>query len=339
MRARLHRHLLANDGPHAELEPVHAARHAQARPRAHERRERPVLAELRGDRDGVGVEVEQAPRARHRRGEVAEVVEQQLAADEARGRSERHDPGTVLERERAAVGGALHLLDARNRARCQERDQRVAVEGLAVRQPEPDRPGGGAAGAAAPAQLAGRAGVDGADGVVELAHAPKAGAEGHLAEGQVGGLDQRARRLRALRAGKRHRSGPQLGHQDPVQLALAEVEARREPAHALAVHGPVRDQPHGPAGHVRTPVPRGRARRGVGVAALARPEALLLRGGGAGQQAHVAATRQPGRTARTAVHAGGGHRHDEEAVVARVAALHEAVAALEVLDHGAILAR
>ena len=106
----------------------------------------------------------------------------------------------------------------------EERDQRVAVEGLAVRQPQLDRARRRLARARrAPAQLGRRARVDGAHGVVELAHAAEARAERHLRERQVGRLDQRARGLRALRARERHRPGTELGHEDPVELALAEA--------------------------------------------------------------------------------------------------------------------
>ena len=111
------------------------------------------------------------------------------------------------------------------------------------------------------------------------------------------------------------------------------MQARREAAHALAIHSAVRDQPDRTAGHVGAAVPGGRAGRGVGVAALAGSEAALLGGRGAAEEAYVAAARQPGRAARPAVHARGRDGHDEEAVVARIATLHEAVAALEVLDH------
>ena len=257
----------------------------------------------------------------------------QLAADEARRRSERHDPGTVLERERAPVGRSLHLLDTWDRPSRQEGDQRVAVERLAVREPQLDRARCGAPRSRAPAQLGGGARVDGAHGVVELAHAPEACAERNLRERQVGGLDQRARGLRALRAGERHGARTELGHEYPVELALAEVQARREPAHAVAVHRAVRDQPDRTARHVGAAVPGGRAGRGVGVAALAGSKASLLGSRGAAEQTDVAAARQPGRAARPAVHARGRDGHEEEAVVARVTALHEAVAALEVLDH------
>jgi hypothetical protein len=249
----------------------------------------------------------------------------------------------MVEHEDAAVRPVHDLLDPRNGAVGQEREQRGAVERLADREPQPDRARArGTAATSVPgaaAQLRRRPRVDRPQRLVELAQAAEAGADRDLPERQVGRLDQRARRLGALRARQRHRPGPDLRHEDAVELALREVQPRREPAHAVAVHGAVGDQAYRPAGDVGAAIPRGRAGRGIRVAALAGAEALLLRGRGAPEEANVAAARQPRRAARPAVHARRGDGDEEEPVVARVAALHEAVAALEVVDHPVIVAR
>ena len=335
------RHLLPHDRSHAELEPVDAARHAQPGARAHERRDRGIVAELRRDGHGVRVQVEQAPAARHRGGQVAEVGEAQLRPDETRLRREGDDCRPVLERQRAAVGQALDLLHPGNRPRGQECEQRLAVERLAAREAQLDRPGRSriAAAAGARPELCGRAAVDGEQRVVELPDASEARAGGELAERQLGGLDQRARGLGALRPRERDRAGTELCRKDPVQLALREVEPRGEAANTVAVDRAIGDQPHRAPGHPGPPVPHRGSRRGVRVAALARPEALLLRGGHGPEETDVAAVRGPRRAARAAVHVCRGDTDDEEAVIARVAALHQPVAALEVVDHMTIVPR
>ena len=73
-----HRHLLAEDRPHRQLEAVGGAGHPPAGlPWRTSGREQRVGAELLGDGDRVGVEVEQAPAAGDRGGQVAQVVEPQ----------------------------------------------------------------------------------------------------------------------------------------------------------------------------------------------------------------------------------------------------------------------
>ena len=78
------RHLLADDRPDGELEPVHAARHAHAGTAPGQLAQHRVVLELGRDRDRVGIEVEEAAAARHRGGQVAQVVELEDAADGAR---------------------------------------------------------------------------------------------------------------------------------------------------------------------------------------------------------------------------------------------------------------
>ena len=78
---------------------------------------------------------------------------------------------------------------------------------------------------------------------------------------------------------------PDLGDEQPVQLALAVAEPGGEPADALAVDGAVADQPHRPAHGVGADVPLRRAGGGVGPAPPAGPEAGPLGGGGGGVEA------------------------------------------------------
>ncbi len=222
------------------------------------------------------------------------------------------------------------------RAGAEEGEQPVAVQRCARRQAQLDLAlrGRPAAAPGAAAQLAGRARVDRADRLVELAHAAEPGRQRHLGEAQPGRLDQRAGRLRALGPRQLGRPGPHLCDQDPVELALAEAEPGGQAGDAVAVDDPVRDQADGAACDVGAPVPGGRARRGVRLAALAGPEAGRLRGRGRREQADVAPVGQARRAAGAAVDPGRRDADEEEAVVARVAAAHEAVAGLEVVDHG-----
>ena len=85
----------------------------------------------------------------------------------------------------------------------------------------------------------------GAHGVVELAQAPEAGPEGHLAEGEVGGLDEDPSGLRTLGPGERERAGTQLGDEEAVEVAGAVPEPVGEAGHALPVDDPVGDEAHG----------------------------------------------------------------------------------------------
>lgn len=82
-----------------------------------------------------------------------------------------------------------------------------------------------------------RRGVDGANRVVELAHAAEARRQSHLHEGDLGGLDQQPRGLRALGPRERHRAGTPR----PGESAGAGARCSR-----AAPPGPAlpRDRPH-----------------------------------------------------------------------------------------------
>ena len=97
------RDLLAEHGAHDDLRAVDAARHAQPGARGDERREQRVAREHRGDRDGVGVEVEQPAAARDGDAEVAHVGEAQRALHAAVAGRELDDRGAV--RAGAACAG------------------------------------------------------------------------------------------------------------------------------------------------------------------------------------------------------------------------------------------
>ena len=189
--------------------------------------------------------------------------------------------------EGAPVGAPDDLLDARHRARAQEREQVGAGERLAPGQAERDRarlatcrPRGGLASAGLAER--GRGGREhGAHRVVELAQAPEAGAEGHLAEGEVGGLDEDPGGLRPLGAGERERSGTELGDEEAVEVAGAVPEPAGQAGHALPVDDPVGDEAHGPGDGVArgcsTRASRARRRAGSACTTGTRPPARRRR--------------------------------------------------------------
>ena len=76
------RDLLADDGAHGQLEAVGRTGHPSPRIGHHQWAENGVAPEGVDDGDGIGIEVEQLPAARDRRGEVAQVGEVQLGLDE-----------------------------------------------------------------------------------------------------------------------------------------------------------------------------------------------------------------------------------------------------------------
>ena len=223
----------------------------------------------------------------------------------------------------------------------QEVEELAGGQRPAVGQPQPDRGAAHAVAARAPvavaanppAQLGRGEGEDLAERVVELADAAEAGGEGHVGDRQVGRLDQQPGGLRPLGAGQGQRPRPHLGHQQPVELALAVAESGRQAGHALAVDRAVGDEPHGPGHHVGPRVPLRRAGAGVGPAAHAGPEPGLLGRGGARVEADVGRLRRHRRAAGAAVDPGRGDGGDEPAVEAGVPALHGPVAAVEVLQH------
>ena len=103
------------------------------------------------------------------------------------------------------------------------------------------------------------------------------------------------------RCARARASGPgaELGEQLSLELPGAVAEACGQAGHAIAVDDAVGDQAHRPGHDVGAHVPLGRARAGVGPAALARPEPGLLGGGGGGIEAHVLrlAAGRPGSSA------------------------------------------
>ncbi len=135
-----HRHLLAEDRAHRDLEAVPGAGDAQAGAAPQQAPEHGVGAERTGDGQRVGVEVEDVAHAAHDAGRVAEqgrggAHEQRTAVGRRR---DLHDADRVSGPRDAAIGGALHGLDARDRAGGEVRQHGVPVQRRAVREPQHD---------------------------------------------------------------------------------------------------------------------------------------------------------------------------------------------------------
>jgi hypothetical protein len=81
----------------------------------------------------------------------------------------------------------------------------------------------------------------------------------------------------ARRAGERERSGPDLGGEQAMEVALGVAEPARETGDTLPVDDAVGDEPHRASDGVGARVPLRRARHRVGSAALAVAKTLALR--------------------------------------------------------------
>jgi hypothetical protein len=177
--------------------------------------------------------------------------------------------------------------------------------------------------------------------LIETTDLTYAGRERDVGVGQVGGLDEHPRGLRAPGAGQRERAGTELAGEEPGEVARGVPDVVGQTLDALPVDDAVGDQPHRPAGRGRGDVPVRAAGGGVGQAALAGPEAGGLRGGGTGEERHVLEAGRPRRAGGAAVDAGGPHGGVEHAVEAPVPRLDRAVAGLPVqlVDsaHGSIM--
>ena len=189
------------------------------------------------------------------------------------------------------------------------------------------------------AQRARRLGEDLADRGIELADALKAGRERDAADRHVGGLEQDARRLRALGAGEREGAHADAPDQLSVDVALGVAKPASQAADALPIDDAVGDQSHRPADEVGTTVPLGRAGAGVRPTALAGPEPGCLSRGGGRVEADVLAFRSARRAARAAVDPGGADTAEEPAVEARVTGGGRLPTTLGVENHGDIVAR
>ena len=262
---RLERHLLAEHHPQGQLLLVDGSRDPLPGRLGHQCAQIRVRAERVDDRLGVRVEVEQSPAPGDRRGQIAEVVQHQRALHVIGIRCETDDSAAVGQPQRPPVGTVADLFDAWHRAGREMAEQPLVGERRPHRQPQRQRARGAhvVAPESAPCTFTQRGRRQIAyrpHGVVELPDAGEAGGEGDVAERQLGGLDQYARGLRALRSGQGQRVGADLGLQQPLELPSGVADAGGESGHAVAVDGAVGDESHRPRHDVTAHIPLRRTR-------------------------------------------------------------------------------
>jgi hypothetical protein len=118
-------------------------------------------------------------------------------------------------------------------------------------------------------------------------------------------------------------------------MARADGEAARQPLDAVAIDRALRNQPHRTTDEITAHIPFRRARRGVGPASLAGPEAGELCGSRGRIKLDVLALgAHRSRAARPAVDTGRLHGGDEPTIEPCVTALDGPVAALEIAAEG-----
>ncbi len=264
-----HAHLLAEDGTHSQLRPVHVARDPQTGTPRHGAAEHGVAAQDLGHGGGVGVEVEQLLDPLHGEREVAQVVELHRAADGSVPAVARGDDAVAAgEAERPPIERAVTLLEPRNGPVRQEAEEAPDREGRPVGKAERHRPratattpGDRRAPACPLSHGARRLAEDLPHCFVELAHAAETGCEDDLAEAQISRLEQQARRVGPLGASQLERAGTHLGDEQPLQLPRAVAETAGEAGHPLPVDDAVADGAHGATHDVAAAVPLGRAGR------------------------------------------------------------------------------
>ena len=248
VRAPDDRDLLADDGAHGQLEAVGGAGHTPARIA---RDDGPRRASPRRASQTATGSASRSSSCRQRDdggGQVAQVGEHQLALHVGRvgggpGRRRRRraegDDGMAVGQAQACAGrtrpssdstpGSARTprnssTDAGLNGRRHGSRRRIAW-GAPLSAPPAAWPAG-PSGRSCP-QPARRVGEDLAHRVVALAHAGEAGGEGDVGDGQVGRLEQDARRLAALRPRQGERSRADLRGDQTVQLARAVAEAPR----------------------------------------------------------------------------------------------------------------
>jgi hypothetical protein len=183
------------------------------------------------------------------------------------------------------------------------------------------------------AQVGRAGGVDLTHGVVELPDAGEARCEGHVGEGQVGGLDQHPGGLGATGAGERQRAGAVLLRDHPVELPRRVAQGLGETVDSLALHDAIGDEPHRTGGDVGGDIPLRRPRGRVGQAPAAGPVAGPLRRRRGVEERHVLPARGDRRARGPAIDARGAHGRVEDPVETTVPPLHGPVARVLVQLH------
>ena len=237
--------------------------------------------------------------------------------------------------DRAGVGRPLHALDARHRARREEREQRVVGQRRPERraQDDPLPVSLGQASRPAPPQLRRRRAEGLAHGRVEAAQAREACRVGDLGHRQRRLLEELAREVRAPRPRDGLRRRAQVLLEEAAQVAARHAEALGERVDPRGVERAVRDEAQPPGDRDRRADGHRRGGRRVRAAPQARPQTLLLRGRGGRVEADVLAARRGRGATRATVDARRVHADDEVPLEAPVAAEHRVEHAVIVERH------
>ena len=325
--------LLAEDGADGDLEGLPAAGGTKAGLAAHEGGECAIAGEMRDDGLGVGVEVEDAAQARCDEGQRGDVVTGDLNLKRiAGGQVADGDESYMVvcmavNPDDAAVDAVADLFDARYRARDEEGEQRIPVEGRPIGEPQDQGSSSGGSDRAA-AQLAGRTLVERAEGVIETADAAEARGHGYGQHRQARFVEKLLGEEDAARLRDGQGGCADVLIEEATELAFSHTERGGEllDRGAGAIECTLCNAGHGAADRAGSAAPCGRVRRDLRTAAEAGAEAGVLGSGGRGKEAAVVAHGRARGADGAAIDAGGGDTGEEAAIEARIAGLERAIA-------------
>ena len=337
-RRALHRHLLAQDDAHGQLEAVPGAGDTDPGQRFERAGQHRSVRQMGTERQGIRVEIEKPAqsgrdvqedacvRVSHLRIQTAAAPGFDVhQAGSRRFRGVRGEPATVCARyarkpKRAPVDAphGIDDFDAGHGPWRQKAQHRRCVVRGAVAQPEAQRTGRlsdcGLRAAARLPERARRAAVGPVERVVEAADAAEAGCLRHGGQRQIGGVDEALGAVQAARRRNPLGRRADVPFEEPPQVPRADPEPPREAVRVVMVQRPVLDQAQRAAHRARGAVPGRRAGGRLRPAAQAGAEAGPTRRRGRGVEAHVGGLRRLDRADRPTVDAGG-HDADEEAAV------------------------
>ncbi len=285
LRTRAARDRLPESGAHRHLQGIPGARNPEPRIPADERRQHRVVPQMSRDGGGVRVEIEHAAEPRDDRQKRPGLRDVDARFQRRAGAVVAHlqNAGAAVVRKRPPVGSGarVHLLDARDRALRQKREQRVPVVGRAVGEPHDVPVALRVERARMPAEIRRGPVVSGADLVVETAHGAEPGLHRDASHGQIRVAEQPCREAQPPRLRNRGGGGAQVNREEAVELARAHAQPARQIREAALPQRALLDQAQSAADRARGSIPARRARSRLGPAAAAGSEARghrLVRG-------------------------------------------------------------
>ncbi|MDR9062836.1 hypothetical protein FEP47_02068 [Burkholderia multivorans] len=297
---------------------------------------------MRVDHVGTAVEIEQPPHAREhgrhdrrQRGRHGD-GEREPVRHVRDGHPARHAAGTARRRQVDGAQIALRVdpFDTVDLPLREKAHQLLPRERRAVRQRKCHVAAGRRARRSAFAQAQRVQPIALQEQIVEAAHAAEPGRRRDDGHGQRGVGQQSLRHQEPLRLREFDRRYAELRGEDPAQMALGHADALRECVDgAAAVQETVVDQRRGRIGEIARHVEQAVARRELGAATHARPEAGLLGGRGGREVAAVLRFRRLHGTNGAAIHAGRAHADEEPAVEAAVSRQQGVVADVGIEAH------